>query len=87
MISLEKSYEKFIFLLHEQLSALMTNLTFSFIPYISEKQSFILYKRAHRKSGTAKNTHYSGKSMLLLTKVSHMCGHKVLATLQPVNST
>lgn len=41
MISLRKSYEKIIFLLREQLSALMTNLAFSPIPYISEKQYYV----------------------------------------------
>lgn len=69
MINLEKSYEKSIFLLHEQLYALMTYLTFSFTPYISEKQSFIQYKRAHHKSVSAIKSCYSEKSRLLLAEV------------------
>lgn len=75
MINLEKSYEAPTFLLHEQLSALMTYLTFSFIPYISEKQSFIQYKRAHHKSVAAIKSCYFVKCKWLLTKVLHECGH------------
>lgn len=55
MISLEKSYEKFIFLLHEQLSALMTNLTVLYPT--SQKNNLLYYIKEHIASQELQKTH------------------------------